>query len=265
MKWIVSLPMYNVSPRLQREYEALLDRVLADAGVRDQVELLSAPAPLREFWLRPDLLLGQTCGYPYMTWLRDAVTLLATPCFDFPGCEGSDYASAIVVREDGPLRSLDDARGRTVAVNDAYSNSGMNVLRHAVALQARGGRFFGEVRWSSSHAASLRMVRDGEADIAAIDCVTYGYLRQEAPESLAGVRVLRYTAPSPGLPLICSRNVPAALQAALRRALLKPGAALREHMHALHIDAFQHRGDADYQRISQIEAEASAAGYPALA
>lgn len=261
---IVSLPMYNVSPRLQREYEALLARLLADAGVGQQAALLREPA-LPALWRRPDLLLGQTCGYPYVSFLRDAVDLIATPCFDFPGCDGSDYSSVIVTRAVDGVGSLAAARGLTAAVNDQHSNSGMNVLRHAVAPLARDGRFFGEIKWTGAHVASLRALREGEADIAAIDCVTFGYLRLEAPDSLQGIRVLQYSASSPGLPLVAARGVPEPQQRRLRAALLAPSVALRGHMDALHIKAFEHRSDADYQRIIHLQDDAARAGYPALA
>nr|WP_315259506.1 PhnD/SsuA/transferrin family substrate-binding protein [uncultured Duganella sp.] len=261
---IVSLPMYNVSPRLQREYEALLAQVLADAGVREQATVLREPE-LPALWHRPDLLLGQTCGYPYVSFLRGVVNLLATPCFDFPGCDGSDYSSVIVTRAVDGVSSLAEARGLTAAVNERHSNSGMNVLRHAVAPLARDGRFFGAVKWTGAHAASLRAVREGEADIAAIDCVTFGYLRRESPDSLQGIRVLQYSASSPGLPLVAARGVPLARQERLRAALLAPSPQLRAHMDVLRISAFQHRSDEDYNRINRLEADAVRAGYPALA
>jgi ABC-type phosphate/phosphonate transport system substrate-binding protein len=264
MNWSVSLPMYNVSPRLQREYEALLACVLADAGVSEEVQLLQEPQ-LPALWHRTDLLIGQTCGYPYVTALRGVASLLVTPCFDFPGCEGSDYSSVIITRAVDGVSSLAEARGRTAAVNSADSNSGMNVLRHAVAPLARDGRFFGKVKWTGAHVASLRAVREGEADIAAIDCVTFGYLQQESPDSVQGIKVLQYSASSPGLPLVTAHSAPASLQARLRAALLSPGAQLRTHMAALHIKAFEHRPDADYNRIHHLEAEAVAAGYAALA
>jgi ABC-type phosphate/phosphonate transport system substrate-binding protein len=256
--------MYNVTPRVQREYEAFLACLLAQAEVGEQVASLPAPE-LPALWHCDDVLLTQTCGYPYMKSLRGAVTLVATPCFDFPGCEGSDYSSVIVARAGGEVHALADARGLIAAANDPHSNSGMNVLRHAVSLLAREGRFFGEVKWTGSHAASLRLVREGEADIAAIDCVTYGYIREEMPESLRGTRALQYSALTPGLPLVASRAVPEELLVRLREALLAPGALLRSHMQALHIRAFRRCAEQEYERILRIESMAQAVGYPALA
>lgn len=264
MNWTVALPMYNVSPTLRDGYEALAAALLAQADLeRDAVLVRDVPLP--GFWHRADLLLGQTCGYPYLHGLQDKVVLLATPCYAVPGCHGSDYASAIVVRAGSGIATLADARGRVAAVNEDHSNSGMNLLRHAVASLAHDGRFFGAVRLSGSHARSVALVRDGAADIAAIDCVTWAYLCDADPEAVAGLAVLGYTASAPALPLIAGRHVPERWQARLRQALLAPGPALLAAMAPLRIAAFRYCDAAEYARIAVLEAEAQQLGYAELA
>ncbi|CDG82397.1 phosphate/phosphite/phosphonate ABC transporter substrate-binding protein [Janthinobacterium agaricidamnosum] len=266
MTWKIALPMYNVSVPVRDVYEAVLDTLidaLRAGGWIGQVELQRQPL-LPDSWKDPDLLFSQTCGYPYMTQLQDHVQLLATPCYAVAGCSGSDYSSAIVVRSNGPISSLADARGHIAAANDPASNSGMNVLRHAVAPLARDGGFFGGVTWSGSHVASLGLVRDGAADIAAVDCVTFAYLQQENPAWLEGLSILQYSAPSPGLPMVAGKNVPPAVLRQLRQALLEPGPRLAQLMQSLHISGFQHRPHQDYARIMQLEREAREHGYPAL-
>ena len=261
MTWIAALPMYNVSARLGQAYKALLATLAEEAG---QVVSLESPADLPAFWRRRDLLLSQTCGYPYMTGLRGQVALVATPCYDFAGCSGSDYSSVIVVRGGADVDVLADAVGLVVTVNDLHSNSGMNVLRHAVAPLARGGRFFSEVVLSGSHASSVRMVREGAADIAAVDCVTWGYLAREDPDAVKGLKVLRYSVSSPGLPLIAGGAVDEELVLRMRGALLRPTLRLRELMDVLSILAFEYCSDADYARILHIRAEAEVLGYPGI-
>lgn len=266
MSWKVAFPMYNVSQRIDVGYEAWFHALLAElraGGFTQDVELVRAP-PLPDVFMRADLLLGQTCGYPYLTRLRGHVRLVATPVYNFPGCEKSDYASAIVVRADGGIATLEQARGRIAAVNARDSNSGMNALRHAVAPLARAGRFFGALRHSGSHRASVAMVRQGEADLAAIDCVTLGYLARERPEEMEGVSILGYSAPSPGLPLVAGNEVPEQLYRQLQAALLAPGAATRALMDQLAIVRFEALDDAAYAPILTLESEARAHGYPQL-
>lgn len=267
MNWKVAFPMYNVSERVRAGYEAWFDALLDElraGGFIDDVELVRDPV-LPELFMRADLLLGQTCGYPYLTRLRGHLRLVATPAYVFPGCETSDYASAIVVHADSGIATLAQARGRIAAVNEFDSNSGMNALRHAVAPLARDGRFFGALRHSGSHRASLAMVRLGEADLAAIDCVTLGYLRRERPHEVDGVSVLGYTAPSPGLPLVAGNAVPQPLHRQLQAALLAPGAAARALMAALAIERFEVVDDDAYARILDFESAARAHGYAQLA
>jgi len=249
MHWKTALPMYNVSPRLQQGYETLLAVLIDEAGVRATPD---HPASLIDFWRRPDLLVSQTCGYPYVTQLRGQVQLLATPAYDFPGCDDCDYSSVIVTRAGSGVASLEQARGRVAAINDAHSNSGMNALRHAVAPFAGGGEFFGAIKWSGSHAASLALVASGDADIAAIDCVTYGYIAQESPERLRAISVLDYSAPAPGLPFIAGGQVPLVLVERLRAALLWPSERLRAVMDVLRIKGFDYLDDAAYDRITPM-------------
>ncbi|WP_229413452.1 phosphate/phosphite/phosphonate ABC transporter substrate-binding protein [Massilia violaceinigra] len=267
MTWSAAFPMYNVSAGVRAGYEALfaaLVDVLRADGFRDAVELERAPV-LPHFWKRPDMLLSQTCGYPYVTGLRAHVGLVATPVYAFSGCEGSDYSSAIVVRANGAIGALADARGCVAAANDIDSHSGMNALRHAVAPLARGGRFFSALKWSGSHRASLSLVQAGEADLAAIDCVTLGYLRREAPSSLDGLTILCHSAPAPALPFVTGAAVPHAVRQCLQSALLTPSAELASLMAALSIRSFAQCGDDDYARIGALADEVRACGYAQLA
>lgn len=202
MPVIASLPQYDL-PELRAATDAWWDglaRHLRDAGVPDVPDALARPADSEASWRDPDLLLTQTCGYPLMTELSDILVPVAAPVYACPGCDGPRYRSMIVVAEDAPWAGLADLRGARAAVNNRNSHSGMNILRHSVAPLAENGRFFSEVRLTGGHIASAEAVREGLADVAAIDCVTYALLQRYRPEALAGLRVLVQTDPAPSLP-----------------------------------------------------------------
>jgi len=98
MNWVAALPMYNVTPALADDWRVLLDRVhrrlrlwLEARG--DTLAVVDPETPLDEFWLREDLLLSQTCGYPLVKALAGRVQLVATPVFSVDGCAGGDYRS----------------------------------------------------------------------------------------------------------------------------------------------------------------------------
>ncbi|MFM0502893.1 phosphate/phosphite/phosphonate ABC transporter substrate-binding protein [Paraburkholderia caffeinilytica] len=263
MTWIAALPMYNVTPALAATWREWLDDVLRK--VSPACRIVEPDEELHGFWRRPNVLLSQTCGYPLMHGLNEQVQVIATPRFDAPGCEGADYSSVLVTRADAQFDSLAACLGARAAYNQDDSNSGMNVFRHAVAPLARGGTFFSAVLCTGSHLGSLRAVADNRADVAAIDCVTFAFIRDELPELAQKVRQIGVTAASPGLPLIASSNVPAATIGALREALDETYRARPERAKRLRLKGFSTLPLTDYERIEQLENEARAAGYARLA
>ncbi|CAB3966754.1 MULTISPECIES: phosphate/phosphite/phosphonate ABC transporter substrate-binding protein [Burkholderia] len=271
--WIATLPMYNVTPRHDALWRALLRDALdafANAGGPADVALPDAPFDdLHALWRRDDLLLSQTCGYPYrMLGLRDEVRLIATPVFDADGCHGAHYSSVLAVSAHahaGGATTLAACRGLRAAFNGADSHSGMNALRHAVAPHARDGRFFGSVAALGSHLNVLRALASREADCAAIDCVTFAYVRDALPELLKDIRIVGMTALAPGLPFIASRALEATQVAALQDALDRAVAADAERARVLRLKGFERLSPADYDTIARFEQQAAAHGYPALA
>jgi len=256
---IASLPMYDFED-VHWATNALWAAIASRLGVRGTLERS------RDVWLDPNLLLAQTCGYPLVTQLAGKVQLVATPRYTAKGCEGALYRSAVVVRADDAAAELADLRGRRCAVNGWGSNSGMNVLRAKIAPLAQGGRFFGSVLVTGAHQASAAAVAKGEADVAAIDCVTWAHLQRLRPYETRAIRVLAWTAPSPGLPLITSAATDTGMIEALLRALEEvacdPG--LAEVREALFLDGFERIGLQAYNSIMNMEQNARHRGYPVL-
>jgi ABC-type phosphate/phosphonate transport system substrate-binding protein len=260
---IAALPMYDfagTAGALDAVWEYIGARLRA-AGV-DAPLRLTRVSDLAAQWRDPGLLLGQTCGYPYRRSLKDVVEIIATPKFGFEGCEGADHCSFLIVRRDDPRAKLSDFRGARAAINARDSNTGMNLFRAAVAPQARDGRFFGEVIVTGAHAASLAAITAGEADIAAVDCVSFGLIARFDPAAVSDIRILARTPASPGLPFIASRGLPPEVRAATRVALLAALAAprLRAAWKTLGIVGAAVMSTNEYERIDKIEAEAIALG-----
>ncbi|WP_353230448.1 PhnD/SsuA/transferrin family substrate-binding protein [Novosphingobium sp.] len=266
---IASLGMYD--PRwLTGANDALwqaLAKRLRDLGLTGVPPALTRDRPIDVIWTAPDLMLAQTCGYPLTTRLHDQVTLVATPVYNAEGCDGAWHRSALIVRRDDPARDLADLAGRRAAINARDSNTGMNLLRDRVAPLAQRGRFFGQVIKTGAHARSLYAVIAGQADIAAIDAVTWALLRDRYPTIDRRIRVLGWTAATPGLPLITSAAQPpavvAALRTALRRVLADP--ALAAARAALRLNGIALIDRAAYAVVPALEQAAIRAGYPVLA
>jgi ABC-type phosphate/phosphonate transport system substrate-binding protein len=244
-----------------------LGRRLAAMGIADVPLRLTRDRPLDAVWMAPDLLLAQTCGYPLTARLGAAVTLVATPVYRAPGCEGAWHRSALVVRHDDPAQAPTHLFGRRAAINARDSNTGMNLLRASVAPHALGGRFFANVIETGAHARSLMAVIANRADLAAIDAVTLALLCDRYPALNRRIRVLDWTAATPGLPLVTSADQPAATLAALRRALTDVMAdpALAEVRAALRLAGMAVLDRRAYDIVPRLEREAIAIGYPQLA
>lgn len=270
---IAVLPMYNVTPRHAALWRALLRDALdafARAGGPADTALPDDPFDdLHALWRRGDLLLSQTCGYPYrMLGLRDVVRLIATPVFDAEGCDGACYSSVLVVSarvHAGGATTLAACRGLRAAFNGEDSHSGVNAFRHAVAPHAHDGRFFGAVTPFGSHVNVLRALASGEADCASIDCVTFAYVRDALPDLLTDIRVIGTTASAPGLPFIASRALPETQVGALRDALDRAAAADAKRARVLRLKGFERLSPADYDTIARFAEDAAAHGYPELA
>lgn len=198
---VVAFPMYN-RPELRPAFDALWaatrDRLRAKGVAHVPQTLTPVDVGLMEFWQRPDLLLSQTCGMPYRHVLRDKVALVGTPDFALPDCPPGYYKSAIIVRNDDPRKNLADFAGAKFVCNETMSQSG-----YAAPLVAANaaGTCFGPAKLSGAHARSARMVAEGEADIAGIDAISWRYMCRFDPWT-AGLRVLAWTEPTPGLPFI---------------------------------------------------------------
>ena len=264
---VASLGMYSypfLAEANQRLWTAIGDYLRA-AGI-DAPSALD-PADPRDLWTNPRLIFGQTCGYPFITALRGRVTLLATPIYSFDGCDGPTHCSFIVASAKSRGRSLAGFEGARAALNARDSNSGMNLFRAVLAPIARGRPFFSEVVLAGSHAASLAAVAQGVADIAAIDCVSYGLLSRGRPELFKDVAVIGRTQASPALPFVINAELGQSLAAALRVALFAAlnDPTLADARDALGLKGAAILGEPDYQKIAEIERGAVALGYPTLA
>lgn len=210
---LASLPMYDLA-ELRSATDAWwagLRRALCAAGVAGVPARLLRGGGFGMEWHDPTLLLSQCCGWDLTHGLANSVQPIATPVYAAPGCSGPYYRSVIIVRSADPASHLIDLRGRVCAVNMTGSQSGYNTLRYSVARIARGRPLFGEIVISGSHVTSIEWVRNGQADVAAIDCVTFELLRQHRPLAMAGLRILALSRRAPSLPYITRNNAPADL------------------------------------------------------
>jgi len=269
--WIAALPMYDY-PELAAAHDALWECFVRHFVATGLSEGAPPPRLTRgigkfDIWRHPRLLLGQGCEYPLAKSFADNVRLVASPCYTVPGCSGATYRSAVVVRRDDAAQDLFDLRYRRCAINESNSNSGMNLLRAAIAPLAGGMRFFESVVVSGAHRRCAHWVAGGEADVAALDCVSWAHIQRVDPAIASRLRVLCWTDSSPSLPFITAHSAGDSLMQGLRSALQATVAdpTLREVRATLFLGDIHVEPDASFSDVLRLERRAADVGYTTLA
>jgi len=202
---IATLPMYDW-PEIREATDTFWE------CLRNSLNRFGFPAPQRLMrdgsdgllWRHPGLVLGQTCGLPLVSGLTDSVSVVGTPAYDIE-CGAGCYFSVIVVHNDSAIDGKADLVGARLAYNGPTSQSGYAALAYHLRSLAGDNPVFTEKLVSGSHRRSLRMVADGQADVAAIDAVSWQLALRHEPAARS-LRVLARTEATPGLPLVCARN-----------------------------------------------------------
>lgn len=235
---------------------------LAAMGLPGVPHALDRARSPEEAWHDPALLLGQACGYPYARFHKERLRLLAAPRYDAPHCEGARHCSVIAVHADDPRRTLAAFAGAVAAINDPASNTGTNLLRHTLAEQALPGPFLSSMIQTGSHVASMRAVAAGEADLAAIDAVTFAAADASYPGLAGSLRIIAQSHSVPSLPFVTARETPEPVAAMVRAALLAAMAApeLAEARAALLLLGAEAVAPDTYDEVLALEREADAAG-----
>lgn len=264
---LASLPMYLANrPALEALWE-LLRQNLLDAGLQRLPTTLTWPQDYHAHWLEQGLLLSQSCGYPFTDDLAGKVQLLGAFAYEAPQCSGITCRSVLVARAEHGHLALEGFRGLRAAFNAPNSQSGYNAFRALVAPLAIKGRFFGGAFETGGHSASVTAVREGRADMAAIDCVTYAAMARYTPQATKGLCIVATTEAYPGLPLITAHSTPedeiVLIQTALRGLLASNEAAAT--LGALNIVGFEVPNPSVYQRCVEMRQSAQALGYAVLA
>lgn len=190
--------MYD-RPELRQAHDRLWRLVWL--GLRDRGE--DAPEQLTSGegafdWHSSDLLLSQTCGMPYRMGLHKTLTLVGTPDYGVEDCPPGHYRSAIIAREDNQA-SVEALMGQgRIAFNMAHSQSGFAALHD---YGASLGIAIAPMVLTGAHRASALTVAEGRADVAALDAVSWR-LMERYDDFAAALRVVAWTKPTPGLPLV---------------------------------------------------------------
>ena len=271
MALICAYPMYQM-PELEPAVSAWwqgLRQHLVNQGLNDGdlPKLLIKPEDYYAHWRNPTLLLSQTCGFPLTHELHNQVQYVATQSYQTAYTKGPTYCSLVLVHKTNSANHISQLKHTRLAVNSDDSQSGYHALRRFIAPLAGNERFFSEVVHSGSHRQSMALVASREADVCAVDCVTYGLLQTHAPATVANLRVLTATQSAPGLPYVTSLATSPAtlikLRGSLAAAALDPALkSIRQQLLMGPVEVIE--GLSPYQGIINQAEQANALGYRQL-
>ena len=201
---IASLGMYDFGPLMgvNDRLWALIRDGLRRGGVSAPEALTRGEGAYWQAWQSPDLLLSQTCGYPFRARLQGKASYVGTPDFGVEGCPPGFYRSVFIARADDPRRDVTDFDGARFAYNEALSQSGWAAPQTHTAML--GIRLAPAIQ-SGGHRLSAQAVAEGRADIAALDAVTFRLLQAHDP-MMAALKPVGLTDPTPGLPYITAQG-----------------------------------------------------------
>jgi ABC-type phosphate/phosphonate transport system substrate-binding protein len=206
-------------------------------------------------WRRDDLYFSQTCGYPFTHEFKGLLKYIGTPHYAVPGCKGATYCSFIFARVDQPLELF---RGKVVAVNNPDSMSGMLALKLAFAPLAKGRKFFARAIESGGHVNSMIAVRDGKADVCAIDAVCVAMAKRYRPDYLEGLVEIARSPAVPSLPFVTRCGNVEDMRTGLVEAFAD--SELRVCRDQLFLSGHSVLGPTAYVRITDLENEMQKAG-----
>lgn len=237
-EWIAALPMYDW-PECRQDTDAQWQGwrdALRRRGV-DAPQALTRTGDLQALWRHPNLLLAQTCWGPMEAGLAGHVRVVGQPDYSaYEGGEGAYYSSAILMRkdvagqemaepdmaapEDGRARlSPDLMRGKRLAYNEELSRSGFLALIQDLKEVGEAVDLFAGKLETGGHRASLEAVRDGRADVCAVDCRSWAMAQRLVP-GVGNLRVVGWTARRLGLPYITSRYAKDSLVERIRESVI---------------------------------------------
>ena len=140
-----------------------------------------------DIWSDPKLFVSQACGLDLFL-ANAAIEPIAAPVFDLD-CKAGMYFSYIV----------GDLSGSIAAVNSLSSRSGWSALLSECIPE--------KAVVTGSHQASIKALKTGVADVAAIDAVTWSIIERDEPSKLEGLEIVGRSSEAPSPPYVVRQGV----------------------------------------------------------
>jgi phosphonate transport system substrate-binding protein len=206
------IPRYNPLVMYKR-YQPIMDYLTAETPYRFELKI-SKDYPEAVRFLRQGVTQVSSLGD--VTFAEANAQYAAIPILKPRNREGIPfYRSAIIVRNDSPLKSIRELRGRTMAFGSPHSTSGNLIPRYLLWDNGIGLRDLKSFTNLQHHDAVAKAILKGQFDAGAVkDVVAEKYKSH-------GLRILAWSAPIPAVPLVVRQDAPPDVVRTLTTALLK--------------------------------------------
>lgn len=267
MRLVANARMYAATADAAAAWNAFFQWLSQASGVDLEIIDHGFTKPMAELWQRDDLGCVFMCGRP---WRRaDPKPIpLAAPVPAPAGYGGQPrYWSNLVVRADGPIRSLQDSFGGRLGYTIEESQSGFNALRHHLLhwrTPERPRLYRESIGPLHTPRGVVKALLAGKIDIGPLDSYAFGLMLQDPDDPAQGLRAVASTMPAPIPILVGSPLLDPGTAERLRATLLASAdqPAIRPILDRLLLERFVPVDAARYEILDRWDEEAVVCGYP---
>lgn len=166
------------------------------------------------------------------------------------------FTSYFLVRADSPAQRLEDCRGLRMAFGSKLSTSGHWMPRHFLGeKQIVPESFFSAVEYTGAHDTTAAWIRDGRADVGAVNSVVVDDLYDRDELTRQQVRVLWETPAYAGYVWAIQKDIAADVRVTIRDAFLKLHTDDLSHatiLERLGARCFQPASARDYEALEKL-------------
>lgn len=165
----------------------------------------------------------------------------------------STYRTLFLVRTDSDIGTLEDARGRRLALSEPGSTSGDLMPRHELTkhgFNADLTRDLEDIIYSGSQESSITSVLSGTCDIAAVSEINYENLMEKGVLREQDLRTIHVSSDIPGPPLVYSTALPEDVRSRIKHAVLNAHKFGRISGYGMEITRYKTHEDAALEFLS---------------
>ncbi|PHJ55827.1 phosphonate ABC transporter substrate-binding protein [Nostoc linckia z18] len=173
------------------------------------------------------------------------------------------YRACIIVKQDSPIKTLKDLKGKRIALVDKLSTSGY--LMPLAIFKKLGIDYqhdFAKVLYTGSHSKSLAALEDGIVDAAATNISSYFKEQKIGKLTRENSRVVWQSTPILNFPIVVSKKLPPDLIQKLKQALISSPEGLEDIL-GIESAGYTLVTSSDYASIEQLRKELNLISVPA--